>query len=62
MNVTVDNDLCIGCGVCEDVAPQLFRVKGGLAVVAAAPVSAAVRDACIEAMDACPTRAIGVED
>ncbi len=27
MNVRIDEDLCIGCGNCEEVCPAVFRMR-----------------------------------
>ncbi len=34
MNIWIDQDLCVGAGTCEQLAPELFEAKGdGLWVV-----------------------------
>ncbi len=56
--VSVDQSLCIGCGVCYDMCPEVFQMtEEGKAQ--------AVRDECEqhsveEVADACPVEAIDV--
>ena len=60
MNPEVDQTLCIGCGLCADIASEVFELdENMLSHVIAAPVPSdepAVR----EAADSCPTSAITV--
>jgi ferredoxin len=63
MKPVVDEDLCIGCGSCEDLCPAVFQIgdDGYAHVIADNPDSehyGCVRDA--EA--ACPTTAISIEE
>ena len=63
MRVVVDRDRCVGSGACEALAPDVFEVDddGVLAVLRAEPEDddvPAVRDA----VQACPTRALGLVD
>lgn len=27
MKVSIDQDLCLGCGVCESIAPEIFSLE-----------------------------------
>ncbi|NLA52909.1 MAG: ferredoxin [Clostridiales bacterium] len=60
MKAHVDEDTCIGCGLCASIAPQTFEMDGDLAKVIEEPVSdeEAAREACEE----CPVDAITLED
>lgn len=61
MKAVVDPDLCIGCGLCEDTCPEVFRLgEDGLAhVIDDDPPHETYGD--IEAAaESCPTAAITV--
>ncbi len=62
MKVTVDEDLCIGCGACEEVCPDVFRIgDDGIARVVRddpGPLTALA----IEAAEGCPQGAITVDE
>lgn len=62
MKAKVDESLCCGCGPCEDICPEVFKIIDGIAVVQAASVPPEVEDKCREAMENCPTGAISIED
>ncbi len=55
----VDPDLCIACGLCADICPEVFEMGDTSATVK--------KDAdyevecCQEAADACPTEAITLD-
>jgi ferredoxin len=62
VRVIVDFDLCMSNGLCEEIAPKVFRLgdDGSLEILNERPgdeLAAAVR----EAVAACPTQAISVE-
>lgn len=61
MKAIVDQDTCIGCELCVEICPDVFRMEAGKSVVYATPVSAKAEKTCIEAKDACPVTAISVE-
>ena len=53
------NDGCIGCGLCEGVCPNVFRLNDtGLAEALDAEVDVADEAAAAEAKDSCPVGAI----
>jgi ferredoxin len=59
MKLVVDRDLCQGHSICLLIAPQMFTLdEDGLAVVLADPVDEASRMAAVDAVNACPVRAI----
>ncbi|HBN10116.1 MAG TPA: ferredoxin [Cyanobacteria bacterium UBA8530] len=61
MKAIVDLNLCIGCGACEGICPQVFRMESdGLAhVIEGADCDAA--GCCPDAAESCPVAAIAVE-
>ena len=57
MEVDIDRDGCIGCGVCEQVCPEVFRIaEDGLSEVIADPKG--FEDLVKEAADSCPVEVI----
>lgn len=62
MKVTVDEDLCLGCGICEGLAPEVFSLANEpFAEVLLDPVPEEYQDAVQEAAEECPEEAISVE-
>ena len=62
MKATVDPDLCIGCGVCPNLAPDVFEMNDeGIAEVTVDTVPSDSEDAAREAAEECPAEAITVE-
>jgi ferredoxin len=62
MKAKVDEDLCCGCGPCEEICPEVFKIEDGVAKVQADPVPPDVEATCREAMENCPTEAIAIEE
>lgn len=62
MNVKIDREGCIQCGLCADTCPKVFRMsdEDGFAEVYAGPAEAE-EDAVQEAADGCPTSVIHIE-
>jgi len=61
VQVRIDRDVCVGTGLCEATAPDLFEVgDDGVGHVLRADVPAELVDAAREAADNCPTRALAV--
>lgn len=63
MKVHVDEDLCIGCGICEGVAPEVFSLENEpVAQVIMDPVELEFQEAARQAAEDCPEDAIDVEE
>ena len=61
MKVTVDEEACIGCGLCAETCAEVFEMKDEKAVVKLDDVSDDLADTVREAADECPVEAIQVD-
>ncbi len=55
------NETCIGCGVCEGIAKDNFKVEG-LSKVIKQPETPEENTACEQAIEMCPVHAISNEE
>jgi len=62
MRVTVDEDTCIGCGLCVEDCPEVFEMNDDKVRVKADEVPEDVTKSCKEAAENCPVEAIQMED
>ncbi len=63
MRAFIDPDTCLGCGVCESIAPKVFRLGvEPYAKVIADPVPQADEAKVREAEASCPEQAISIEE
>jgi ferredoxin len=62
MKAKVNEELCTGCGPCEETCPEVFKIDGDVATVTVEQVPAEVEETCREAMENCPTEAITIEE
>ena len=60
MKVEVDDNVCGGHGVCVSLAPDVFDITAGYAVVKVEQVRGEYEAAVRTAADQCPTHAITV--
>lgn len=58
MEPRVERDLCISCGACASIAPDIFELDDESISVVIGPVTAINKGNVIEAAEACPTSAI----
>jgi ferredoxin len=61
MRVIIDEETCIGCGLCAETCPDVFEMKDDKATAKMDEVSDDLADACREAAEECPVEAIQVE-
>jgi len=60
MKAKVDEDLCTGCGLCQEICPEVFELgDDGISHVIGECDSA---ECCEEAEQSCPEGAITLED
>ncbi len=59
----VDSDLCIGCGLCEEMCPEVFAMgEDGIARVIAADPTPELYGPVRDCADMCPTEAISITE
>ena len=59
MKAVVDQDLCISCGSCIDICPEVFDWNDdGKADVKVTPVPENLEESVTDASESCPTEAI----
>lgn len=63
MKVRVDEDLCLGCGICEGLAPDVFSLANEpFAEVLVDVVPAEMEDDVRQSAEECPEEAIIIEE
>jgi len=64
MKVTVDPDLCSGCGLCVDTCPEVFELdeEENVAQVLVDEVPEDAEEYVQQAAEECPCEAIEIED
>ena len=61
MEFKVDQDKCIGCGACESICSDVFRLKDSKSSVILSPVPKELESSAMDAEEACPVGAISHE-
>ncbi len=62
MRVVVDEETCIGCGLCSETCPEVFEMNNDKARVIVDEVPEEVMESCKEAVENCPVEAIEMEE
>ena len=62
MKATIDEETCIGCGLCVDACPEVFEMADDVARVTVTDVPDAATSTCREAAESCPVEAIAIDD
>ena len=59
MKLIVDKDICIGCGACQAIAPDVFEIDDDqLATTIVDEVADEVMEDAVDAKEGCPVDAI----
>ena len=62
MAVYIDEDECIGCGTCEEICPEVFKLDLETEKAAVIMPEGGPEDLIEEAIDNCPASCIYVEE
>ncbi len=63
MNITVDQDVCIGCGRCEEICPAVFHLDESIGKSVVIDEEACEFVGCCEAAEEnCPVEAIHISE
>ncbi len=63
MKAKVNKDICIGCGACQAILPDVFELEDdGLATCKEENITDDNKDEVKDASESCPTGAIEVEE
>ena len=62
MAVLIDEDECIGCGTCEEICPEVFKLNTGTEKAEVIMEEDGPQDLIEEAIDSCPVSCITKED
>jgi len=54
----IDEEACIGCGVCEEICPEVFQMNQSLGFALVMNPGGADDDKLEEVMEACPVHCI----
>lgn len=63
MKAKVIENICIGCGACQALAPEVFEINdNGVSECTKTIIPEEDKEAVLEAQENCPTNAIDVEE
>lgn len=61
MRIQIAEESCTGCGLCEDICPDVFEIRHGVACVRRGVVEEDLEPLYRGAIDVCPMNCISVE-
>lgn len=62
MKVSVDKDLCTGCGLCADNVPEVFEMQNDIASTTRKIIEDPLTDRVRDAANDCPVEAIILDE
>lgn len=62
MKARVNRETCIGCGMCVDICPKVFRMSDDKAAANPDAVPKDAEETCKQAAEGCPVGAIDVTE
>ncbi len=61
MRASVNPEICIGCTLCTQICPEVFKMDGDKSTAYKNPVPDDLKEACERAAKECPVNAITIE-
>lgn len=61
MKAIVDPDICIGCTLCAQTCPEVFKMEADKAIAFVSPCPKEAEENCRQAAEECPVNAIIIE-
>jgi ferredoxin len=63
MMIMIDEDKCLGCGMCSSLCPEVFTIGyDGTVYPVVEMVEAGIAGICYQSAELCPTDAITISD
>lgn len=62
MKPVINQELCIGCGTCEGMCPEVFKLTNGKAQVLKIDDYSQYKDKIEQSVAACPVSCISIEE
>lgn len=62
MKIELDKDLCVGCGLCEENLPEIFKTGEYTAELKISEVDESFSDKLRETVEDCPVNAITISE
>lgn len=62
MKPVINQEICIGCGTCEGICPEVFKLTDGKASVNKMDDYTAFKEKIDQAVSSCPVQAITIEE
>ncbi|MCX6740643.1 MAG: ferredoxin [Candidatus Parcubacteria bacterium] len=62
MKPIINREMCIGCGMCENICPEVFKLNDGKSEVINLPDYTVFKEKIEQAKDSCPVQAIDIEE